>query len=244
MAYEAFASVYDLFNEEADYDALAKAVLARLHTAGVTQGIVADLGCGTGELTLRLAEKGYDMIAIDLSPDMLSTLREKAEDASLSNILLLNQDIAQLDLYGTVRAIVSTFDTFNHIGPLAQLQQAIVRAALFLEPGGVFLFDMNTPYKHQEILANNTFEIEIEDGVCTWKNTYDALRCCTHISVQVSDDEGELFCEQFEEYCYTLEQIEPICSAAGLVIQEVCDGESFGALTPHSERFLFTAIKL
>ena len=244
MAYEAFAGVYDIFNEEADYDALHEAVLARLHAGGITDGIVADLGCGTGELTLRLAASGYDMIAVDLSPDMLSALREKADEAEISNLLLLCQDITKLDLYGTVRGVVSTFDTFNHIGPYTQLETAICRAALFLEPGGVFLFDMNTPYKHTEILGNHTFEIEAEDGMCTWKNKYSVENACTEISLCVSDDEGEIFSEQFVEYSYTQAQIEAVCAKAGLAVQEVCDGETFAPLTPQSQRFLFTAIKL
>ena len=146
MAYEAFAGVYDAFNEDADYDALFRYVCGVLRAHGVEDGIVADLGCGTGELTLRLAAAGYDMIGVDLSPEMLSVLREKAWETGQEGLLLLCQDIAELDLYGTVRAAVSTFDTFNHIGPAEKFRRALCRAALFVEPGGLVLFDMNTPY--------------------------------------------------------------------------------------------------
>ena len=101
MAYEAFAGVYDAFNEDADYDALFRYVCGVLRAHGVEDGIVADLGCGTGELTLRLAAAGYDMIGVDLSPEMLSVLREKAWETGQEGLLLLCQDIAELDLYGT-----------------------------------------------------------------------------------------------------------------------------------------------
>ena len=124
MAYEAFAGVYDAFNEDADYDALFRYVCGVLRAHGVEDGIVADLGCGTGELTLRLAAAGYDMIGVDLSPEMLSVLREKAWETGQEGLLLLCQDIAELDLYGTVRAAVSTFDTFNHIGPAEKFRRA------------------------------------------------------------------------------------------------------------------------
>ena len=129
MAYEAFAGVYDAFNEDADYDSLFRYVCGVLRAHGVEDGIVADLGCGTGELTLRLAAAGYDMIGVDLSPEMLSVLREKAWETGQEGLLLLCQDIAELDLYGTVRAAVSTFDTFNHIGPAEKFRRALCRTA-------------------------------------------------------------------------------------------------------------------
>ncbi|MEG2672186.1 MAG: class I SAM-dependent methyltransferase [Ruthenibacterium sp.] len=242
MAYEEFADVYDLFNEDADYDALFDYLHARLLENDIQDGIVADLGCGTGELTLRLAQAGYDMIGVDLSADMLSVLREKADEADLHDILLLNQDLTQLDLYGTIRAIVSTFDTFNHIAP-AQLEKAVCRASLFLEMGGVFLFDMNTPYKHEEILANQTFELEADDALCVWKNHYDAQNKCTQIEIDLKYADGEAYVEKFCEYSYTRAQIEAICAKAGLRILSVCDGEQFTELVPHSQRFLFTTVK-
>ncbi|MEG1549527.1 MAG: class I SAM-dependent methyltransferase [Ruthenibacterium sp.] len=242
MAYEEFAEVYDLFNEDADYDALFAYLQARLLENGVQDGIVADLGCGTGELTLRLAQAGYDMIGVDLSADMLSVLREKAAEAELQDVLLLQQDLTQLDLYGTIRAVVSTFDTFNHLAP-EQLETAICRASLFLEMGGVFLFDMNTPYKHEIILADNTFELEADDALCIWKNHYDAQNKRTQIEIDLNYADGEAYVEKFCEYSYSRVQIEAMCAKAGLRILSVCDGEQFAALTPHSQRFLFTAIK-
>ena len=244
MAYGAFAGVYDAFNEDADYDALFRYVHGVLRAHGVEDGIVADLGCGTGELTLRLAGCGYDMIGVDVSSEMLSILREKAWELQQDGILLLCQDIAALDLYGTVRAAVSTFDTLNHIGPLPQLRQALRRAALFIEPGGVFAFDLNTPYKHEVLLADHVYEIEADDAYCIWHNRYDAAAGCTHISIEISyPDLEERDVECFDEYFYTLREVTAACADAGLRIEQVADGEDFGALRPDSARFFITAVK-
>ena len=155
MAYQEFAYFYDEFNGAADYDALFAYVTGELKAHGIQDGIVADFGCGTGELTLMLAQAGYDMIGIDVSEEMLSVLRDKADALGLplTNPMLLCQDLLQLDLYGTIRAAVSTFDTYNHIGPLENFEKAIAKAAFFMEKDGVFVFDLNTPYKHEKVLS-------------------------------------------------------------------------------------------
>ena len=151
MAYNEFAYFYDEFNGEADYDALYSQIHAKLEAHGIHDGIVADLGCGTGELTLMLTQAGYDMIGIDQSEEMLCVVRDKAEQLGLSGrLLLLRQDLLKLDLYGTIRAAVSTFDTFNHI---PDLDTAIANAGFFMEKGGVFLFDMNTPISTRRFWA-------------------------------------------------------------------------------------------
>ena len=244
MAYEAFADIYDAFNEDADYTALHTYLRARLEAHGIRSGIVADLGCGTGDLTLRLAQDGYDMIGVDRSEEMLSVLREKAFEQHVEGLLLLRQDLERLDLYGTVRAAVSTFDTFNHIGPFPRFAAALARCALFVEPGGLFLFDLNTPYKHEQVLADNVYLLEAEDVTCRWENRWDAARRCTQITVDMSypgQPEHEVEC--FTEYAYSLEEIQQACEDAGLRIEAVCDGERFAPLRPDSERYLITAVK-
>ena len=129
MAYNEFAYFYDEFNGEADYDALYEQIRQELNAHDIRDGILADLGCGTGELTLMLTQAGYDMIGIDQSEEMLCVVRDKAEQLGLSGkLLLLQQDLLKLDLYGTIRGAVSTFDTFNHI---QDLDTAIANAAFF-----------------------------------------------------------------------------------------------------------------
>ena len=214
MAYNEFAYFYDEFNGEADYDALYEQIRQELNAHNIRDGILADLGCGTGELTLMLTQAGYDMIGIDQSEEMLCVVRDKAEQLGLSGkLLLLQQDLLKLDLYGTIRGAVSTFDTFNHI---PDLDTAIANAAFFMEEGGVFLFDMNTPYKHQKVLGENVFTFEEEDAACVW---------------------------QFYEYTYDLDTIQAALEKHGFVLEKVCDGESFGPLTEESERYFFCAVK-
>lgn len=244
MAYNEFAYFYDEFNDDADYDALFAAVTARLRENGVDSGILVDLGCGTGDLTLMLSQAGYDVIGVDQSEEMLAVLREKAAELEISDLLLLRQDLLELDLFSTIRAAVATFDTFNHIGPLPRLEQAIARAALFMEKDGVLVFDMNTPYKHTHILSNNTFTLEAEDAVCVWENRLEPEDQRTRISIRITySDSGEACDEEFYEYWYTLDQIKAICSAHGLEIVDVRDGESFGDCTETSQRWLITAVK-
>lgn len=242
MAYNEFAYFYDEFNGEADYEALYAQVKARLDAHGITSGILADLGCGTGELTLMLAQAGYDMIGIDQSEEMLCVVRDKAEQLGLSGgLLLLQQDLCALDLYGTIRGAVSTFDTLNHI---PDLDKAIANAAFFMEKGGVFLFDMNTPYKHQAVLGENVFTFEEEDARCVWRNHYDPDARRVTITVDIDYQEtGEHFHEEFFEYTYTLEEIQAALEKNGFTLESVCDGESFGPLTEESERYFFCAVK-
>lgn len=244
MAYHAFAHWYDALNSAADYERLAEAVLQELREHGVDEGIVADLGCGTGELCLRLASAGYDMLAVDASPEMLSVLREKMDAQGREGILLLCQDLSELDLYGTIRAAVSSFDTLNHLGRAA-LESAVKRVALFTEPGGLFVFDMNTPYKHEKVLANRQFEVETEDGrVCLWDNRYDADTASTAITVQGIEDGQTVFCEAFVEYAYALPEIERLLGETGWRLVKVQDGETFCALHAESQRMMITAQKI
>ena len=242
MAYNEFAYFYDEFNGEADYDALYGYITDELKAHGITDGILADLGCGTGDLTLMLTQAGYDMIGIDQSEEMLCVVRDKAEQLGLSGkLLLLRQNLLKLDLYGTIRGAVSTFDTFNHI---PDLDTAIANAGFFMEKGGVFLFDMNTPYKHRHILADQTFDIEAEDADCHWSNRYDETAQRVDITINIDYHEtGEHFHEAFSEYSYALDTVCALLEKYGFAVAKVADGESFGPVRGDSPRWIITAVK-
>ena len=173
---------------------------------------------------------------------MLCVVRDKAEQLGLSGrLLLLRQDLLKLDLYGTIRAAVSTFDTFNHI---PDLDTAIANAGFFMEKGGVFLFDMNTPYKHRKVLGDNEFTFEEEDAACVWHNHYNAADRKVEITVDIDYHEtGEHFHEEFCEYTYDLATIRAALEKHGFALESVCDGETFGPLTEESQRYFFCATK-
>ena len=230
MAYQEFAYFYDEFNGAADYDALFAYVTGELKAHGIQDGIVADFGCGTGELTLMLAQAGYDMIGIDVSEEMLSVLRDKADALGLplTNPMLLCQDLLQLDLYGTIRAAVSTFDTYNHIGPLENFEKAIAKAAFFMEKDGVFVFDLNTPYKHEKVLSGQTFDFDEDDAACRWSNRYDPQTGRVDLSIDIHyKDTGEDFHESFSEYSYPLDTVKALLTRYGFDPVKIADGESF-----------------
>ena len=245
MAYNEFAYYYDDLNAAADYDALFAYIHGELTAHGVRDGLLADLGCGTGDLTLRLAAAGYDVIGVDRSAEMLSVLREKADGQGLADrILLLRQDILQLDLYGTIRAAVATFDTLNHIGPADRFAQAIGKAAFFMEEGGVFVFDLNTPYKHAAVLGNNTFPLEGEGVTGQWQNRHDLIAGTVDITITLTDtDTGRTSREQFTEYTYPLVFVQECLKKYGFQLTRAADGEDFGSLRPHSQRWILTAVK-
>lgn len=244
MAYHEFAWFYDEFNGEADYQALFAYIHGQLLANGVADGLLADLGCGTGDLTLMLSQAGYDVIGVDQSPEMLSVLREKADELGLSGrVLLLCQDILSLELYGTIRAVVSTFDTFNHIGPTPQFEQAVRQAAFFMEKGGVFLFDLNTPYKHEKVLGGNAYTIEAPDARCDWQNHCDP-RGWVDMQLTITDlPSGKVTRETLREYTYPLETVRAALDRYGFTLQTVADGEDFGPVQPDSQRWIFTAVK-
>ena len=225
MAYNEFAYFYDELNSEADYRA----------AHGSRDGSLADLGCGTGDLTLMLAQAGYDVIGIDRSEEMLSVLREKADELDMTGrILLLRQDLLSLDLYGT----------YNHIGPADRFEKAIRKAAYFMEKDGVFIFDLNTPYKHQKILAGETFDIEAEDAECHWTNHFDAAAGRVDIAIDIDYHEtGEHFKESFSEYSYPLDLVTSLLEKYGFTVAKVADGEDFGLVRPDSPRWIITAVK-
>lgn len=248
MAYNEFAYFYDELNAAADYDALYRYVSTELTARGAKPGdggLLADFGCGTGELTLMLAQAGYDVIGIDQSEEMLSILRDKADELGLAGrVLLLQQDLLQLDLYGTIKAAVSTFDTFNHIGPVDRFERAIAKAAFFMEKDGVFIFDLNTPYKHAEVLGSETFDLDAEDAFCRWRNRYDPAAGRVDISIEIRDKEtGDVVSENFSEYSYALDTVRALLDRYGFTLVRLADGETFGEPRPDSQRWIFTVVK-
>ena len=166
-----FAYVYDTIMDNVPYGEWARHIREKLCEHGVTDGIVLDLGCGTGTMTERLAGYGYDMIGVDNSEEMLELAMEKKTESGY-DILYLLQDMRGFELYGTVRAVVSVCDSVNYITEPDELEEVFRLVNNYLDPKGIFLFDFNTVHKYRDVIGDST--IAEDRGVCSfiWDNRY------------------------------------------------------------------------
>ena len=171
-AYEEFARVYDLFQDNVDYGAWAGYIYGKLKRFGINDGLVLDLGCGTGTMTELLAGFGYDMTGVDGSEEMLLLAAQKREESG-HDILYLQQDMAGFELYGTVRAVVSSCDSLNYLLEEEELLTAFRLVNNYLDPGGIFIFYINTVYKYRELLGDSTIAENREEGSFIWENYFD-----------------------------------------------------------------------
>ena len=197
-AYTGFAEVYDVFQDNVPYEEWCSYVTGLLKEYQVMDGLVLDLGCGTGSLTGLMARSGYDMIGIDNSGEMLQIAMNK-RNASGLDILYLLQDMRGFELYGTVKAVISICDSMNYIMEYQELVFRLVNN--YLDPKGVFIFDLNTEYKYRELLADNTFAEDREESSFIWNNFYDEEDKVNEYDLTLFVKEGELY-RKFEETHY------------------------------------------
>lgn len=244
MSYKEFSYFYDYFNYNADYDKLFANVVALAREGGVSSGIMCDLGCGTGELAFRFNNAGFDVIAVDNSDEMLDVLFDKRDEIEAYNVQILKQDITQLDMFGTVDLFTCTFDTVNHLEGAEAVQKLFDKVSLFMDPDGVFVFDMNTKYKHLNVLKNEVFDFIDEEADCHWHNTLYADENRTKISITINDKHaGEEYNEEFYEYYYELDDILEMLKKAGLQVKKLIDGESFKNVENNTQRYMFMVKK-
>lgn len=217
-AYEGFAGVYDLFMDNVDYDMWSDYLIRLLKKYEVNDGLVLELGCGTGSITERLARAGYDMIAIDNSYDMLEAAMEKRAESGL-DILYLNQDAREFELYGTVAAIVTGCDCLNYITEEEELLEVFRLANNYLDPGGIFLFDINTAEKYRAI-GDKTIAENREEGSFIWENYFDEEEKINEYAVTLFlPVENGLYRKEEEfhyQKAYTLDTIKELLEEAGM----------------------------
>lgn len=242
MSYEAFASVYDVLMQDVDYKKRTEYLLEIFDRYDRKPTLLLDLACGTGSFAKEMLERGIDVIGVDASEEMLNIARE-----NLPECLLLNQRAEELDLYGTVDGAICLMDSLNHITDYGDFCKAIERTALFLEKDRLFVFDVNTEYKHKNILGDNCFVIENDGVFCTWQNETDE-NFLTNIMLDffVEGESGEYqrFGEDFSERAYTKPQIETALNKAGLEIVAVLDDMSFKEQKETSERLYYVTRKI
>lgn len=241
----AFAGVYDYLMRDIDYSAKADYLIKEISAIKDRCELVLDLACGTGSLSVEFAKRGKEVIGVDLSEDMLMQAAEK-NDGLEKPVLYLCQDICELDLYGTVDAAVCIFDSLNHIEGKENLQRVFDRLKFFVEPGGVFIFDMNTPFKHKYILGNETFVFDTEKVYCVWQNAYDEKEKCVDISLDFFEPQGKdgLYCrseEYFTEYSYETDEIAEMLRKAGFTLVGVRGDYTGKQPTENEERIIYIA---
>ena len=239
-AYTSFAQVYDLFMDIVPYVEWCDYLEEQLHKEGIRDGLLLDLGCGTGKMTRIMAEKGYDMIGVDNSLDMLDIAREHSGE----NILYLLQDMQEFELYGTVRAVYCACDSLNYITSEEEVLSVFQLVNNYLDPKGVFLFDINTPYKYKELLSDYTFAENREESSFIWENYYDEESGINEYDLTLFIKEGEYFSrfqENHYQKSYSLETILELLEKAGMKVEGVYDGYTLEPPREDSERLTIIA---
>ncbi len=244
-SYGIFASVYDLLTENVEYDKRAAYINSIINKfGGKENGVLLDLACGTGSLSELFSAQGYDVIGIDNSPDMLSIAMNKKYESG-NNIQYVCQDMREINLYGNVDITVCALDSLNHLKCFDDVKKVFQRVFRFTESGGLFIFDMNTVYKHREVLGNNTFIYDTDDVYCVWQNSCESDTVSIYLDFFMPDDDGlyERYSEDFTETAYPIEQIKKALTKTGFEILAVYGDDSFDAVTDTTERVIFTVRK-
>ena len=220
-AYTRFAEVYDIFMDNIPYGEWAEYLHEILKEYHIPNKMVLELGCGTGNMTERLADKGYDMIGVDNSEVMLEIAMEKRIKSG-HDILYLLQDMQSFELYGTVGAVVSICDSINYITSDEELKEVFHLVNNYLDPRGIFVFDFNTEYKYRELLGDKVIAEEREECSFIWDNYYNAEDKMNEYQLTLfvqNEDDKDLYRRYQEVHyqrAYTLEKIKTLIEKAGL----------------------------
>ena len=244
-AYTSFASVYDTFMDNIPYEEWVEYLKELLKEYQVSEGLVLELGCGTGSMTELLASAGYDMIGVDNAEEMLEIAMEKREKSGY-DILYLLQDMREFELFGTVKAIVSVCDSINYITEEEELLEVFKLVNNYLDPKGVFIFDFNTVYKYREVLRDQTIAEDREDCSFIWDNYYYEEEQINEyeLSLFIKEKDSDLYKKYQETHfqrAYELETIKELVEEAGLEFVTAYDAFTRNAPTEESERIYVIA---
>lgn len=251
QAYTGFAAVYDRFMNNIPYDTWASYIIGLLKDYGINDGLICELGCGTGNMTRRLSAAGYDMIGIDISEDMLNIARDvdiNEHVTAQNNILYLMQDMREFELYGTVSAIVSLSDSMNYILEDEDMKKVFKLVNNYLEAGGIFIFDVKTEYFYKEILGDQTIAENQDDCSIIWENEYFEDKMINQYGLTIyqkicSDDEEQdsnIYerCEEVHhQRAYKLDKLISLIEESGLEFVKAYEHGTYAEASDRSERF-------
>lgn len=218
-----FAKVYDILMDHIPYGEWTEYICGLLEKAGIRRGLLLELGCGTGAMTRRLADRGYDMIGIDNSREMLSRAMVLGSGRQ-DDILYLCQDMRSFELFGTVAAAFCVCDTMNYLLEEEELLKVFKLVNRYLDPGGLFIFDMDTSFAYEEIMGDNTIAMNREEGSFIWENTFYPEECINEVRLTLFmprlDSDGEKVYIKHEEThvrrAYSIDTIRRLIDEAGM----------------------------
>ena len=241
-AYSGFAKVYDLFMDNIPYEEWTDYVKELFAEEGVKDGILLDLGCGTGSVTELLAKSGFDMIGIDNSEEMLEIAMEKRAESGL-DILYLLQDMREFELYGTVKGVVSICDSMNYILDDEDLLDVFKLVHNYLDNEGIFIFDMKTMHEYANVMADNTFAEDREESSFIWENYYDEEEEINQydLSIFVKEEDGRYrkYEETHLQRAYEQQCVEELIKESGLELLHVYDAFTKELPAEDSQRIYF-----
>lgn len=218
-----FAKVYDILMDHISYGDWADYITELLKKHEINSGLVLELGCGTGNMTRSMAGKGYDMIGLDTSEEMLAIARELSEGKE-DGILYLCQDMREFELYGTVAAVICVCDSMNYLLEEEDLLKVFRLVNNYLDPGGLFIFDMDTPHAYEEVLGDTTFAMNREEGSFIWENSFYPEEMINEVNLTLfvpqKSREGRILYDKLEEThvrrAYSVDTIRRLLTEAGM----------------------------
>lgn len=246
-SYETFSEVYDEFMDNLPYDEWVEYMDSLLKEQGVKEGgLLMELGCGTGKVTEMFYDRGYKMVGLDLSADMLGIAMEKGRSRD-GEILYLLQDMTEMELYGTFDAFYSIGDSMNYILEEEDLTRVFSLVNNYLDPNGVFIFDLKTQYLFEEVMADNTFADDREEISFIWDNYYYAEEKINEYGVNIflrgEDGRYDKFMETHYQKAYSVEEMKKMIKAGGLEFVAVYDAFTHDDPKPDSERLYYICKK-
>lgn len=242
-AYSAFAKVYDLFMDDVPYEGWSGYLIELLKKYHIQDGLILDLACGTGQMTRLLKKAGYEMIGIDFSAEMLMCAMEASK--GYDDILYLMQDMCEFELYGTVRAVVCVCDSINYLLEEEELLRVFTLVNNYLDPRGIFIFDINTIFKYEQLMGEQIFSESKEAGSYIWENYYDSETQINEYKLTLFVKEEEELFRKYQEIHYqrgyTLETMISLLEQAGLLFIAAYDANTKEAPGADSERIFLIA---
>ena len=243
--YDSITAYYDRLNAGMDYNALYSFCTEAYSRFGIggERPLALDLGCGTGSLTKLLSEK-FDMTAMDINEDMLSVARAKCEGG---DVLFVRGDMRGFELYGSVAAVFSTCDCVNYLLSEKELSACFGCVSNYLDPGGVFVFDMVTKHRFENHYAKNNYVYDDGDAFLVWENDYKKSGICDFLLTLFVKEKGNVW-KRIEDAqrqrAYSVSTVKRLLEASGLSLCGVFGGTDLSPLAEDSGRAYFVCKRL